>query len=263
MTPQPESHPILSNIETLEAYDSVDFPSDPASVRGWWKPIGGQELDGLVSALLVDSFVLEESRLRVDQAAERARQASAARLPSLAGSTDASSTRSASADGSSAWRESFGAGLSVDYSADVFGGLRSTERAAALNFRATELSFRATEQQETALLVRNWVAAATLQRRLDLALATAESFRTTFELTDERYRAGSRNTSASDVQIARQNFDSALVNIPDLRTQLQTQLLEIDGQLARLPGETADEFQGALLLDQQPSLPIGLPADLL
>ena len=112
-------------------------------------------------------------------------------------------------------------------------------------------------------MVSNWVAASTIKRQLALAEETAESFRTTFELTDKRNRAGSTEVSASDVQIARQNYDSALVDIPDLQTQLNVQLFEIDEQLARLPGATASSFIGTVLLDRGLNLPIGVPADLL
>ena len=123
--------------------------------------------------------------------------------------------------------------------------------------------FLSAEQQEVATLVRNWVAASTLKRQLALAEETAESFRTTFDLTGTRYRAGSSEVSASDVQIARQNYDSALVDIPDLQTQLNVQLFEIDEQLARLPGETVASFIGAVVPDRDLKLPIGVPADLL
>lgn len=263
LTPDPTPPHIVSSISSLDTYDTTDFPAESAQTQSWWTAIGGQELDGLVVALMTESLTLQESRLRIDQAAERALQARSARSLSIAGSSDVGLNRSTGVNGSNSWTDSYGLGLSLDYTADVFGGLRSTERAAELSLFATELTYRSTEQQEISLLVRNWVAAATLKRRLELAIATADSFGTTFELTDQQYRAGSRNTSASDVQIARQNLDSSLVNIPDLRTQLETQLLEIDRQLARLPGETKEEFLGEINLDPEPSIPVGIPVDLL
>ncbi len=263
LTPEAERPQTVSSIESLPRYTSTELSAEDAVVDQWWRVIGDAEVNTLVDELRVGSFTLKETRLQIEQAQELAAQARAFRLPSVNGAADVSGGGSRTPGSSFDFSDAYGLGLSTDFSADIFGGLRSTERSALLRVKASELSFLSVEQQEVALLVSNWVAASTIKRQLALAEETAESFRTTFELTDKRYRAGSTEVSASDVQIARQNYDSALVDIPDLQTQLNVQLFEIDEQLARLPGATASSFIGTVLLDRGLNLPIGVPADLL
>ena len=263
LTPDAKRPVTISSIERLEGYTSTDVTSDASEPNAWWRAMGDAEINSLVNELRIESLSLKETRLQIEQVRELALQAGSFRLPSVNGSTDISGTGSKPTNGSFDFNDAYGLGLSADFNADIFGGLRSTERSAILQAKAAELSFFAFEQQEVALLVRNWVAASTLKRQLALAKETAESFRTTYELTDKRYRAGSTDISASDAQIARQNYDSALVDIPDLQTQLTVQLFEIDEQLARLPGETAPKFVGAADLGRDLKLPVGAPVDLL
>ena len=263
LTPDARRPETISSIETLERYSTPETSTDTLQSHGWWHTLGDAEINSLVNELRAESLSLKETRLQIEQVRELAVQAGSFRLPSVNGSTDISGNASQPANGSFGFNDAYGLGVSADFNADIFGGLRSTERSAILQAKAAELSFLAFEQQEVALLIRNWVAASTLKRQLALAEETAESFRTTYELTDKRYRAGSSDISASDAQIARQNYDSALVDIPDLRTQLTVQLFEIDEQLARLPGETAPKFVGAADLGRNLKLPIGAPVDLL
>lgn len=264
LTPQPETPVVVARVQSLESFGRMLSGDEAATPDArWWIRVGGDELDQLVSVLRQDSLLLAESRLQSKQALERAMQARGARLPAATASAEASETRLPTFGSGSTRTENYTAGLVVGFDTDVFGRLRSTQRSALLNAMAAELSCRAAEQREIAILARNWVSAATLRRRLDLARENAQSFRATYDLTDQRYRAGSPSSSASDVQIALQNLDTALVDIPDLATQLQTQLLVIDEQLARLPGVSAAAFEGRVASTYSVSVPLGQPASLL
>jgi NodT family efflux transporter outer membrane factor (OMF) lipoprotein len=264
LTPAPETPVVVARIQSLESFKrSLNGPEAATHDAHWWVRVGGEELDELVGLLRQDSLLLTESRLQAEQALERALQARGARFPGVTASADAAETRLPTFGGGSGRSENYGAGLLAGFDVDVFGRLRSTERSARLNSMAAELSFRAAKRREIAILARNWVAAATLQRRLELARDNAENFRQTHALTDQRYRAGSPSSSASDVQIALQNLDTALVDIPDLATQLETQLLVIDEQLARLPGESAAVFEGRIAASYSVNALPGKPASLL
>ncbi|MEO1035915.1 MAG: efflux transporter outer membrane subunit [Pseudomonadota bacterium] len=264
LTPSPETPEIVQGIEALPTFDGASERStDESSRLGWWAAVGGDELGEYVDVLRKDSLVLAEARLQALQSRELTRQARSARLPSASASVDATSTRVPGPNENGIYTEDYTGSLAASFDTDVFGGLRASERAAQLNALAAELTYRATEQREIATLAKNWVSAATLQRRLDLANSIAESFRATYELTDQRYRAGSSSSSASDVQIALQNYDTARVDIPDLATQLATQLLAIDEQLVRLPGQTAAAFQGQFQPEYNAAALLGQPASLL
>ncbi|MEO1596470.1 MAG: efflux transporter outer membrane subunit [Pseudomonadota bacterium] len=264
LTPPPKVPSLVTRIETQPWFDTVGGGEAAApEPADWWREVGGDELEGLVLALLEDSLALREARLQLEQAEERALQAGAPRKPSVGYAVDRQRLRSPDPTGRYSWSESYSAGITLNHELDVFGALRSGARAAALNAEAAALSYAATEQLEIARLSRQWVAAVTLQERLALANATAGSFRSTLELTEQRYRLGSQGVSASDVLIARQNLESALVDIPDLEGQLRSQLLLIDEQLGRLPGTTAREFTGAAGATPAATTAVGHPARLL
>lgn len=238
-------------------------PESPVQPMWWWTEMGGDELDRLVNQLLSESLELKEARERVLQAEERARQTRSRRLPQAGVNAGASTARATDPLGNDAWNESYSAALSLSFDTDIFGGLRAADRAAWLSAEASYLSYISQEQQRVAFLARSWLAAATLKRSLVLAVETVENYRSTYTLTDERYRAGSANTAASDVLIARQNLDATSAEIPNLETQLATQLLGIDQQTGSLPGSTAQVFEGAIKVDNGLAAPVGMPAALL
>ncbi|MEO0982837.1 MAG: TolC family protein [Pseudomonadota bacterium] len=264
LTPAPMTPDVVAEIQASDRFSgqvAVDLES-PSKVA-WWVSVGGPELDGLVQKLLSQSLVLDEIRLQAEQAQEVARITRGQRLPSVIALGDVSTSRSPDFQGDFSWSESYSAGALLDFNTDIFGGLRASERAADLNAIAAELAIRSAEQREIAILARNWVSAATLQRRLDLAQRTAESFRTTYELTNQRYTAGSASVSASDVQIALQNLETALIDIPQIETDLTRQFLVIDEQLAISPGDTQSSFLGDFVASTPFTPAAGSPAQLL
>tara|TARA_R110000803_G_scaffold210336_1_gene281852 strand:- start:29115 stop:30581 length:1467 start_codon:yes stop_codon:yes gene_type:complete len=264
LTPPPQTPEVVLEVSDLDRFNGADAATpEIASLEAWWRQIGGKALDAWVGVLRRDSLSLHEARLRAVQAREQERLMRSDSRPAVSVTGGATTSRSLGPDGRFSWSDGYSAGLDASFDVDVFGRLRTSERAAAYSAAAAELSYRAAEQREIAALTRNWISAATLQRRLDLAMANADSFRTTFELTDQRYRAGSPSVSASDVQIARQNFDTALIDIPNLAAQLGIQLMVIDEQLGRLPGESAPEFSGTLLSMTSLNILVGQPAELL
>lgn len=255
-------------VQTLQSTDEFTFIGDrdesrPATQIEWWSEIAGAGLGASVERLRTHNFDLIEAAERVTQAELRARQSRGSRLPSVGADAGGSYGRGPVAPSGFAWDDSYSGGLTASFDTDIFGQLRARARSAALTAEATRLNFLATEQQLVAVMTQSWVNAATLQRRLDLANEIADSYRVTYTLTDERYDTGSRNTSASDVQIARQNLEAALADIPDLETQLAAQLIQIDLLLGRTPGQTAQSFHAELALDREMVVPAGFPADLL
>ncbi|MEO1569472.1 MAG: efflux transporter outer membrane subunit [Pseudomonadota bacterium] len=264
LTPVPITPDIVSEIQASDQFSAKTAVSvAPTQTMAWWVDVGGQELDGLVQQLLSQSLVLEEVRLQAEQAQEVARITRGQRLPSVVAIGDVSTSRSPDFQGDFSWSESYSAGALLDFNTDIFGGLRASERAADLNAIAADLAIQSAEQREIAVLARNWVSAATLQRRLDLAKRTADSFQTTYELTNQRYSAGSASVSASDVQIALQNLETALIDIPQIETDLTRQFLVLDEQLAISPGNSQSSFRGDFITTTPFTPAAGSPAQLL
>lgn len=229
----------------------------------WWERIGGSELGVMVSRLREYNFELREARERVLQAREFARQARSRRLPQAVANLGVSENRASNILGDFSWSDTYSVGINASFETDIFGGLRAAHRAADLSAKATELGYLSLEQQSIAFLARSWLAASTLKRQLAVTREIVGNYRSTYVLTDERYRAGSAGSSASDVLIARQNLEAASAEIPNLEAQIAVQLLNIDQQLALAPGTTAEGFRGAFEVEESMVAPFGLPARLL
>ncbi|MEO1661276.1 MAG: efflux transporter outer membrane subunit [Pseudomonadota bacterium] len=264
LTPEADYPPIVDQISTLAAFQSeLPKSAEISPSEGWWIYIGGAELDALVRTLIENNFSLTEAREDITQSIERYHINRGQRLPAVNLSTGNARTNFLQPSGEFDWIDSFDLDLTATLESDVFGRLRSAERSSYLSIEATKLTYRAREQQEIARLASNWIAASTLQRRLDLARDTAASFQSTYELTDQRYRGGSTGVSANDVQIARQNYESSLIDIPDLEAQYKTQLFEIDTQVASLPGQTQKSFLGSIDLKTLSAPNLDVPSAIL
>lgn len=264
LTPQQDTPQLLVKIRDTERFTYSEIPStEPPAASAWWRTIGGGELDELVTQLLTSSSTLQEARLQAQQATEGTRIARGQRLPSVSAVGDVSRNRGQQLNSNYTWSKTYTAAMQLDFDTDILGGLRAAEDSAALSAIASMLNVQALEQIEIATLASNWVSAATLKRRLELAKRTAESFKSTYELTNERYEAGSSSVTASDVQITLQNLEAARVDIPQLESDLDRQLLIIDEQLSRLPGDSKRRFSGRFSLAAPPEALVGRPASLL
>lgn len=272
MTPSYEAPPTVESIAAAARYGAEAAepgPADGPGLDGWWRTIGGDELDGLVQALRADNLDLEIARARIAQAEALRRQARGARLPGIDATVSDSETRGRGDDVSGpggaagAGTDAYSVDISANWNVDLFGELRSSARAARLSLEAARLRERATLQVLVAELARAWVGLATLDRRLELQRSIAQSFATTAELTNERYRNGSESTSAADVEIARANLASAEARIPELAAQRENQAIAIDTLLARLPGETLDDLDDLSLPETLDAPPVGMPGALL
>jgi len=168
MVPDPETPATVVSIRETAAFaDFKEVAQEiPAQSVGWWKEMGGDELDRLVKQLLSESLELKEARERVLQAEERARQSRSRRFPQAGGTAGASTTRATDPLGVTAWNDSYTSALNLSFDTDIFGGLRAADRAARLSAEASYLGYISQEQQRVANLARSWLAAATLKRRL-------------------------------------------------------------------------------------------------
>lgn len=264
-TPAPEFPATIETISEVPEYS--EFPDAEvgavADPNLWWRDIGGSELADWVTLLRSNSFELSEARERVEQARELARQALGGRLPGASVDLGGSYNRTSDLFGNFDWGDQYTAGLVASWDTDIFGGLRTAHRAALLSAEAARLNYLATENRSIEALARAWITAAILQRRLALAKETAANYRTTYNVTEQRYNSGSSSTSATDVLISRQNLEAALAEIPAIETQLATQLLAVDQQLAMVPGTTAASFRGNMTVSRAMMMPVGFPATLL
>ncbi len=257
---------LVSTLAEAPAFIAEDAAPgvDPADeFVAWWVMFGGAELSALVDDLAAANLDLAAARERVDQARALSRQARAIRLPSLVATVDVGGARAPTLVSDAVWDELYTVTGTATWNVDIFGELRSAERAARLNQASSALAARSLDQLLTAELVSAYVNAWTLQRRIAIVAESAESFAETAKITDQRYRSGSSQATALDVQIARQNQASAEAAIPELRALLAVQQQAIDVLLARPPGATRLTFADRPDAWTLPDLGAGAPADLL
>ncbi|MEM7053801.1 MAG: TolC family protein, partial [Pseudomonadota bacterium] len=234
-------------VQQVDAATGYVFDLSPAETEAdashWWQSLGGAELDRLVTELQTQSLSIAAAEARVDQARALTRVARAERLPGVSATVDGGGQRgNAFVPGLSGsdpeWSELYRAALNADWDLDIFGVARAGEQAARLRANSTALASAALRQSLTAELVRGYVNAWTLKQQLELNRAIVAGFERTAELTDQRYRAGSRTASLLDVQIARQNAGAAGGAWPALKAKYQKQLNEIDMRLGKLAGDS-------------------------
>lgn len=262
----PEPPELIEALDAREAYvfaplAAIDAQGLPQSVP--WEVLGGAELVGLIARTESESLSVLGARARIAQAAALVREARSGLLPSISQSFSIGTSRSRDQTGEFSWDDTFGLTGSMSWDADLFGGQRRAVDAARLRHAASRLAEADAQRQVSAAVARAYVAAWSLARQIEIAKALVDSFRETEAVTDARYRAGSRTTSALDVQIARQNLAAARASLPALEAQYAGQLIVIDVLLGQTPGGTALTFEAALDHAVFAVLDPGLPADLL
>lgn len=259
-------------VQRVDAAASYVFDLAPAAMEpdtnAWWRQLGGAELDELVRQLQNQSLSIAAAEARVAQARALTRVARAERLPNVSTSGDGGVQRGNAflpglPGNEPEWNEIYRAALNADWNLDIFGAARASEQAASLRAEGNMLATAALRQSLTAELVRGYVNAWTLKQQIELNRAIVAAFERTTELTDQRYRAGSRTASLLDVQIARQNAASAAATVPALEAQYRNQLSAIDLLLGRLPGRTRLNLDGLTLAETPAPVSVGQPANLL
>ena len=259
----------VQRVEAATRYVFDLAPADTvADTHAWWRQLGGAELDGLVRQLQDQSLSIAAAEARVAQARALTRVARAERRPGVSANVDGGGQRgNAFVPGlpgnEPEWNELYRAALNADWDLDIFGAARAAELAASLRAESNVLAAAALRQSLTVELVRGYVNARTLKQQIDLNRAIVDAFERTAELTDQRYRAGSRTASLLDVQIARQNAASAAAAVPSLEAQYRNQLTAIDLLLGRMPGRTRLNFAGLTPVETLVPMSAGEPADVL
>ena len=269
MTISREPPPTVQQVDATTGFVFDLSPTETeADAHRWWLTLGGAELDRLVGELQNQSLSVAAAEARVAQARALIRVTRAERLPTVSASVDGGGQLgNAFVPGLSGsdpeWSELYRAAINTDWNLDIFGAVRASEQAVRLRADSTALAAEALRQSLTVELVRGYVNAWTLQQQIELNRAIVEGFKRTAELTDQRYRAGSRTASLLDVQIARQNAASAAAAMPTLEAQYRNQLIAIDLLLGQLPGYTQLTFAGLLPVEALAPVSAGQPATLL
>ena len=253
---------------------------DAGDLSGWWKQFNDPVLTGLVRRALASNLDLQAAVSRVRAARLQERESRAAEYPSVSAAVDAltfntnrASPPPSGASGAGAAPQSgftlpshlnlFAAGLDASWELDLFGGTRRSVEAARANSEAALWARRDGEVSLVAEVANDYLVLRAVQMRIAVGRNELDRQKGVFELISARRQAGF--VTNLDVNQQTNVVETAASQIPQLEVQAKVQ----QHSLAVLLGESPDALDAELaptpatMPPPPPSLPTGLPSDLL
>jgi len=238
-------------------------------LSAWWTSFHDPELDDLVRRALKDNLDLQAAASRVREARAQERVAGAAELPSLSASGNALTYNSDRKSGGvgglpiPSHTNLYSVGFDATWEIDLFGGTRRAIEAAKANTAAAEWSRRDGQVSLLAELANDYFTLRAVQVRIAVGQAELKRQQDLFALTQARRKTG----FVTDLDVEQQATEvaTAAAQIPQLQAQARAEIHAIAILLAEAP-ETVERglaANAAPLAPPPPSLPVGLPSDLL
>ena len=233
----------------------------------WWTVLGDAELDKLIAASLTNNLDLIATWDRLAEARAVARRSDAGLYPSLTGNGGASRTRTETHKGpggfaaplGTTYTSTFSLGLVASYEVDLWGRVRSTSDASALDVLVSQEDLDAAAITLTAEVAQTWYRLVEARRQLVLLDSQIETSKQVLELVQLRFSLG--KAPAIDLLQQQQQLESKRAE--KAQTNLARTVLQ--HQLAVLLGKAPGQFNAAdgALPAKLPELPeTGLSADL-
>ncbi len=244
----------LPVVESPESWRQLSLPGSLAD-QGWLSHFASEPLRQLVAEALAANPDLQNSRALLAAALARQTVEGAPLSPTL--DAELGAGRSKSSSGSIS--DSFAAGLSASWEADLWRKLSDRARAAALDAEAQAEVLSAARLSLAARVSQAWFSAVEAELQLGLSRDLVENLEASLAVLEEGYNAGI--VDALDIHLARANLESERAR---LATRVQTRadnvrVLEL--QLGRYP---AEQLKLARELPALPApVPAGLPSELL
>lgn len=246
----------------LEDYTPEDFAAAAGTAphpTQWWETFGSPQLNRLMEQAFSDSLTLEQAAARLQQAEATARKSGAAGKIQLDGRAASSSRYTSTADGSFT-DPSHSLGLYASYELDLWGKLRSTEKAALANWEGSKFDLQSAAMMLSAELAQTYVRWLAQKEALAVYESQLTSNRNILNAIERRYRTG-QSTSLALLQ-QRQQLAAAEARIPPVRALIKASEHAMAVLTGKIPG--ADLGLAMEPLPELPSQPAtGLPVTLL
>jgi len=233
----------------------------------WWELYRDPTLATLIGTALTNNHDLRMAIARVEQARAIAVQARSQFVPSVGYQGSISRGRNEflgnpSPAGPTGARTSDAvfAGLNASWELDLWGRIRRLNESARASFLATEEARRGISLSLIAEVAQAYFELLELERRLEIANRTTESFKESARIFNERYEAG--GASKLDTARAEAALASTAANVPELERQIVLK----ENQLSVLLGLNPGPIPHTARLSEQimpPEVPAGLPSALL
>jgi NodT family efflux transporter outer membrane factor (OMF) lipoprotein len=240
----------------------------PAAEAAWWKSFHDEELNSLMVRAAQSNLNLRAAVARVREARAAARVVSADLSPTLdAAGSYARERYSANGfppypPGTPLDANVYQAGFDAAWELDVFGGKRRAAEAARADVAAAEFGRRNVLITICAEVAQQYVEARAFQRRLAVADANIKAQAEILALTRDRFAKGL--TSDLDVQEADALLSATQAQTPVFESGFRGAVYQMGLLLSQPPGTMLGELTNAAPIPAAPpSVPVGLPSDLL
>lgn len=232
----------------------------------WQKVFADTILKSLIQEGLNNNLDLKTAVQRILEAQATLQQSKVAFYPSLSGNASITRSKQSSAGLNypagtivNTLTNTYQAGLTTSWEADVWGKLSSTKRAALAGFLQTDAAKRAVQTQLIADIANNYFTLLALDKQLEITLQTLKNRIKDVE-TMKELKAGAVVTGAAVVQ-SEANRYAAEVSIPDLKRSIRETENALDILLSRPPGAVN---RGSLATQNMATeLQAGIPTQLL
>jgi NodT family efflux transporter outer membrane factor (OMF) lipoprotein len=233
----------------------------------WWTVLGDTELNKLIEASLKNNLNLIATWDRLAEARAIARRSDAGLYPSLTGNGGASRTRTVTRSGpggplapsGTTYTSNFSLGLVAAYEVDLWGRVRSTSDASALDVLVSQEDLDAAAITLTAEVAQTWYRLVESGEQIILLDSQIETSKQVLELVQLRFSLG--KVPAIDLLQQQQQLESKQAE----KAQAHSRRTVLVHQLAVLLGKAPGTFKAAhgALPTKLPELPeTGLSADL-
>ena len=286
VAPQTASPPAFAEAASTQRTAITPMPTD---LTAWWTGLNDPTLNALIARALADNPDLQTAASRVREARQEVRITAAAELPTLNGSGNAvtvnSDRKSSSANGAGTTAAAgstatsglagipipshlnlYSLGFDATWEVDLFGGTRRSIEAAKANVEAAEWARRDGQVSLMAEVANDYLTLRALQYRAAIGEAELKRQQDLFTLIRARRLSGF--VTNLDVNQQTGQVAAAAAQIPQLDAQARGEIHALGALVGQPPEYLTTTLQplpaGAVALPPvPPSLPVGLPSDLL
>jgi outer membrane protein, multidrug efflux system len=242
-------------------------PSDTAIKGNWWELFQDPELNPLVEKALASNKNLRVAAARLQQSQAELTIARSALFPAVALSASASRSKDSANRPLAAYSEpnqstvqnDFRLGPSVNYELDLFGRVRREVEGARASAEQAEADFENTRLILMAALVSDYFSLREVDAEMDVVRHSLDLQQDALKFVTSRHDLG----FATGLDLAQQQalLDSSATQLE----LLQNQRFQLEHAIATLVGTAAPSFKLASSAQVRPlpTLPVGLPSDLL
>ncbi len=251
------------------SFENASYSTDTNNPGKWWEKFNDKTTDSLVEKAIARNYDIKIAAAQVLQAEASYKIAGGALLPHVTANSDSQLSRQNTGPPGSALENNgtvtktrtYTNVFSVSYVLDLFGSLRHAKQSQYNKLLASKADKNAVINSLIASVINARVNIATMQNRLSIAKANADSLGKTLDIVEDRYRQGL--VGPVDVRLARQNYAAAKSSIPDLELSLRLAQNALDVLVAEQPGKTQPLKDTMADLPLPQTIPVGLPATLL